>query len=513
MPMTQRARVIATLTAICVGILLFVPFLSRQYDLNGIVEATAFDDGTLFSQNHLLFRPLAFAIKAVLHVLGLVPNTITLLQVFTAVCGAIGLGAIFWTISGLTQDWKPAALGAAWLATSFSYWHFSTDIAYIIPAAMFVAIALAFVTQRKSALFVGIFAGLAVLIWQANIFIVPMLAIGRFFIGTESRKEKAKTALVIIGMCGAVILVGYVLTASIVYNHTDPNSITKWALGYGGNRLPSWGDLGFDRLHTGLKSAFASIVPLNGRIGLGKLANPILPRPPRWRPAFLALMGLCLWPLVLIILRRKANWAQGKIALWLVIGYLSYAPFLIWWDPSETKWFCAPNLFFAALIAIAWHVAGWNRFGKAAAVIGVMAIAFCNFYYVILPRRTSESAAMHVARCVSDHMSAKDLFISEDWDWDGYLTYIHKRKVMSVIEESARYSQNKSVLWNALDKEIAKTEGSGGNVYLPDLNSYNSIYKQWLEQQTGWTKSDVDKMPSILAFSCSEMQIRRLTQK
>jgi len=63
-------------------------------------------------------------------------------------------------------------------------------------------------------------------------------------------------------------------------------------------------------------------------------------------------------------------------------------------------------------------------------------------------------------------MNANDLFISEDWDWDNYLTYIHKAKCH---ERDRRIrpatSQNKSALWNALDKEIEKTEGSGGNVY------------------------------------------------
>jgi len=98
-------------------------------------------------------------------------------------------------------------------------------------------------------------------------------------------------------------------------------------------------------------------------LGLGKLAI---------RFASPASMEACIsgvdgnyafWPLSLIILRRKANWAQGKIALWLVIGYLSYAPFsyLVGILPNKMV-LRRPIFFFAALIAVAWAVSPVESF-------------------------------------------------------------------------------------------------------------------------------------------------------
>ena len=54
----MRRTVVEGIIAFFVPAFSYLAFLSRRFDLNGIAEAHALDVGTLFSANHLLYRPL-----------------------------------------------------------------------------------------------------------------------------------------------------------------------------------------------------------------------------------------------------------------------------------------------------------------------------------------------------------------------------------------------------------------------------------------------------------------------
>src|SRR6185503_9983376 len=71
---------------------LYLPFLSVQYDTNGIAEAVALEAGQLVNKNHMLYRPLGLLIYRALQHFGYAGNSLLVLQTLNAVCGAVGIG-------------------------------------------------------------------------------------------------------------------------------------------------------------------------------------------------------------------------------------------------------------------------------------------------------------------------------------------------------------------------------------------------------------------------------------
>jgi hypothetical protein len=160
--------------------ILYVAFISKQFDLNGIAEAVALDEGDILTKNHLLYRPLGVLSQEILQILGLHFSSIVVLQFLTALAGAAAIALFYFLLASMLQSRLLAACGSCFLATSWAWWVFSTDAMYIPVAAMFVAAALAVFMKSKSSaslLVCGGLTGLSILTWQANIFLVPSILI------------------------------------------------------------------------------------------------------------------------------------------------------------------------------------------------------------------------------------------------------------------------------------------------------------------------------------------------
>jgi hypothetical protein len=174
-----RSEGATAIEAVAIGILalgLYLPFLAIQFDTNGIMEATALEAGQLVNKNHMLYRPIGVAIYDSLQHFGYAGNSLLVLQTMNAVCGAIGIGLAYAFFKWAAHDRAAAVVGSVWLATSFSYWLFSTDAAYITLAGMCALAALACIVYTESAagaVAAGIFTTLSILTWQASIFLVP----------------------------------------------------------------------------------------------------------------------------------------------------------------------------------------------------------------------------------------------------------------------------------------------------------------------------------------------------
>lgn len=518
--MTLGRRSVGAMVSVAAGVCLYWPLRSGQFDLNGIAEARAFDLGNLFSQNHMLYRVCAFLLKGSLQILGLHVHSIALMQLMTAFFGAVALGAVYLAIFDLTADWRAASAGTAWLATSFSFWYFSTDISYIVPAASVAAIGLALVVRLRSPILVGAVAALAVLIWQANLFLVPFLALAPVVMGLRDGKRKYGYSLVLLGTCVLILSAAYAVIGVFVRGFSRISEVIVWATDYGGAHLPMWGRMGLERFTTAAHSAGASIFPLESRLGVGELPKAVSSGSPHYGLALTAFLGLCLWPLILMLWRAnrklcrtpfnpdlKAN--DRRIALWLIAGYLLFIPFIVWWDPGESKWFAVPNIFLAAVIGVLWSRVRWTSADRIVAVAGILTIALSNFSATIRPRRFSEGAGMKIARCVAQHMRPEDIFVSYDWSWDGYLSYLYGRNSISLIGNSSYFKRKEDFL-DAINSEVSRVQGNGGNVYAPDLESYSSGYLDWLQSQTGLSRAELARFSSAPSFSCAGLSVRRL---
>src|SRR5262245_17737521 len=180
--MSNRAARLATaMEASLISVLalgLYLPFLALQYDSNGIAEAAALEAGQVVNKNHILYRPIGLLIYRAVQQFGYHDRSLLVLQTMNAFCGALGIGLGYAGFKWAARD-KPAALfGSAWLATSFAYWLFSTDAAYVIMAAAFILAAMVcavYGQSGKAAAAAAVSASLAVLTWQASVFVIPWL--------------------------------------------------------------------------------------------------------------------------------------------------------------------------------------------------------------------------------------------------------------------------------------------------------------------------------------------------
>src|SRR5436190_18192198 len=152
--MSKRPSEFSTaLEAAIVAILalgLYLPFLSIQYDTNGIAEAVALEAGQLVNKNHMLYRPLGLLIYRSLQHFGYAGNSLLVLQTINAVCGAAAIGLAYAVFKFAARDRASAAVGSFFLATSFAYWLFSTDAAYITVAVMFALAAIVCIAYARS---------------------------------------------------------------------------------------------------------------------------------------------------------------------------------------------------------------------------------------------------------------------------------------------------------------------------------------------------------------------------
>jgi hypothetical protein len=80
---------------VLIGLGLYLPLLTQNYDINGLAEAAAVQSGRavdLWNPNHMLYRPIGHFVWQSLSTIGLVLPPIPLLQSLSAVFGATGAG-------------------------------------------------------------------------------------------------------------------------------------------------------------------------------------------------------------------------------------------------------------------------------------------------------------------------------------------------------------------------------------------------------------------------------------
>src|SRR5579883_2124749 len=90
--MTKKGHVVELTVVTVLALGLYLPFLSIQYDPNGLVEAMSVENGPFLNKNHMLYRPLGLMAWRTLGRLGYSGNSLPVLQAIDAVAGALGVG-------------------------------------------------------------------------------------------------------------------------------------------------------------------------------------------------------------------------------------------------------------------------------------------------------------------------------------------------------------------------------------------------------------------------------------
>ncbi len=511
----QPSHILQPITVIAVAAILYLAFLSRQFDQNGLIEAMAVEQGSasLLAPNHLIYRPLCFLIYQLALYGGYAGHSIYILQAITAICSAIGIGISFSFFRRLAGSALPAWLVTLFLATSWSYWTFSTDAYYIAPAMLCTAATLAFILRpRIGWLHISgavVLTTLAILIWQANLFVIPALLL-LIILVPQVPTLRARVGLAVwFGLLtGGSITLIYGVIAIAVLGHPAVTEIWHWSTCYGGSRLPLWGCLDVARLAPAIISAVASLIPLWEGLGLhdllrGQLRLDHLPQQ-------LALLGLLILSLITMLQLWNCRFKQRQAELFvLVFAYVSYLPFIIWWDPFEPKWFMLPNLFLAGALAIIWRGVQFRLSRTLLLVLALVLIGIGNFAATIWPRHSQPGQQLQQAACIANATTPSDLLVMTDWRWHVYLPYFYQRTVFNLLHE-AGVSASPAIVMQRLKEAIMTTQQAGGEVYLADLGQYSLAEATWFAEQTGLSIEDLRNLPSKPAFDCDEVHFRQI---
>jgi hypothetical protein len=520
--MNERRHTVSFLIVVTLGLCIYLPLLTRNYDINGLAESAAVESGhsaDLWNPNHMLYRPVGYLVRQGLELTGIQWSPVGLLQVLSAVFGALGLGFTYLALDKLTANrtiaiWMSLAVGVSW-----SYWTLSTDVYYFSLAAMLAAAALAVFVHSKSTLAMaacGLLAGLSILACQANIVLLPGFTIAFLIADPTFEVTKVlqrRTSLEkIAGLwiaAGAVVGPAVVGTGVLVYGHRTMQGLLNWGTRYSGNRLPMWGSWWPPRrfLETA-GSAFKSIFAMDFGMFPFFLRHLKNGQPPAWVAPF----GFFLMAGLLIAAFRKGavQKTHGRTALWLLVLYGAYIPFVTWWESIEPRWFVVPNIFLAALTAVI--LSSWSNrpYFRVALAAGVVTLAGVNLALSAGPKHFKESIPSQMARCVANHMKGNDLFLATEWNWSDYLHYVHNRQVVSFIGEVSVASGNKTAAMQKISAIVRERQQQGAHVYMIDIESYPADYMTWLNEQTGLNENDLHTYKGSQAFQCVGSNFFRL---
>jgi hypothetical protein len=485
---------------------IYLLFLSINYDSNGILIARGVESGDPVHANHMLFEITGSAVLYLARILGHDGAAFTMLQILAALCGGLTLGGTYLVARHIGADRGPALVAAGWLGTTWAFWNWSTNVAYIGMATMLAVGSLVLAWQAKKGFLLvlaGIVAALSVLAWQPNIFLLPSL-LAAFNGPLASTEERIKQSSLLLVVFGLTLSASYAAVAGSVLIG-NPLSVLERLTSYGGTQTLSWGRWGWERCgelaRTWIHSALGwiSLQP-QWFFSPPVRFNTVFPRLAPW-----ALAVFILVPLIKG-LRPMREWRT----LWCLLGLISYLPFAVWWDPFETKWLMVANVFVALLAARMWSCVS-SRIGSFIAATAVLVLCVSNLSLYGIPGHTQLSANYQIGECVGRRLSPSDLYIATDWAWGDYMAYQSRRDSVDLMGTAGSFAFDKAKTLDALVEMVKQRQQTGADVYMtdPPYNSHNRL--QVLQASTGITPSELDNFfPGRVAFSCQDWPIRRL---
>jgi hypothetical protein len=290
----------------------------------------------------------------------------------------------------------------------------STDIYYLSLSAMFVAAAVAvFVRSMSNASLAvcGLLAALAILSFQANVFLLPGLSAAIVLAVPSAGRSVLQRIALLWGTAVLVVGVTFISAGIFVYERRSLLELIEWGSSYSGNAL--WSS---ERLFTIVGTAFRSILGMelwmfeffHARLKGGEL------------PAWVAPVGAVILCFGLYVAFRRGPSRrphETRTVAWLLILYAVYIPFFLWWDATEPRWFNLSNIFLAgvtAIIASRW----WNlSYARILLPACVVTLGGLNLATSAWPRRFVTSTPLRMAACVAEQMTENDLFLATEWNW------------------------------------------------------------------------------------------------
>jgi len=490
--------------------------MSSRYDLNGICEARGVEIGgnALLNPNHMLYRPLGALVYYLAGSLGYEGRAIYVLQHLTAVCSALCAGFMFLLLLRWTRKTFFSFLVSVYMMTTWAFWTFSTDAYYMTPAALTVTLMIysCILKNRLTAIIMSIFASTAILFWQANIFLIPIV-LGIYYLNNPDRssRDRIKNLALFLSVLCLIIAAVYLFTGIFGMGFDSISDFKNWILSHSSGKSGGtvrWGRWGWARPSILAKSALGSHIPIQNGMQLSQVLDGKLPdkRMLSWLALVLfTYMGLVtIIKALLSLFRGNKGFTVGSVAL---AGYLLFLPFLLWWDPYEPKWFVIPNILVLFAYASFWK----NKTGNVHYIAMILLIVFNTlavYQTHIQPRHENYNREVGKAYCYSRHATERDLYISSFWNWFNYAEYFDGFKGRTINLVTGPRDPGEKL--ERVRRIILETQARGGRVLMQDLRSFPKNIQDKIYELTGLTADSFEVFTIRTAFRCSKKRIVEL---
>jgi hypothetical protein len=385
-PLRLRTSVIPLWLVVFFALLLvYASLRTSNYYWDGIGYAYNIehaDSRPLLHQNHLLYGPLGYILWRAVGVAFPHVRSLTVLQVFSAFCGAAAVAIFCCALISIFQNAYLAVCLALTLSFSATWWKFSTDANSYIPTVLLMLTAVLLITSRSATpVWLGLTHAAAMLLHQLAVFFTPALMLGVWHQQREYGHKRQIKGLVRYATTAA-ILTGLTYYAAFVheFHQYSASGLLHWVTSYSQDSTFSFNIT---------KNVVASLIGhvrlfWGGRLPLVRAV---------WSPfiAFTTTAFVALTSVFILRVQREPGLALSNnhrfIAWFSLVWIGTYISFLLFWAPHNTFYriFYAPGL---VLFAGSFMAGAQQRQYRLA--ITVAMLFFWNLGFDIYPYAESE---------------------------------------------------------------------------------------------------------------------------
>ena len=404
----ERLVVPGALAAVAFTLYLLTLSDVHTYDALSYIRDVDGRTGFFFHPHHLFYSPTGWLFWQLWRVAGYAGNSELPLKVLNALVAA-GCGFGLYQLTYHLTRHLPAAIAAAG-AFLFSYanWYFAVEVEVYLLALVWLLLALALLVElvteprRRTAPLLGIAIGGAAIYHQTNGLMVPVVLAATLLAPVPAR-DKLRHLLLCGLVAGGVVALAYGIVGFGINRYRGLGELRDWMLffvqtGWWGHATRDrWTDLG-----AGLGNSISTRGALPYWIGIGALL-------------VLGSMAARRRPRVVMV-----------CAAWIAI----YGGFFAWWEGDNIEFWIASLLPLWLLLGLAVaeiQPAPLRRAGAAAALLGVVSLAWHNYPIVRLRGDASVDLQRHLSAAIQGVTTPGDLIFEPGGVLELYLPYYEGR--------------------------------------------------------------------------------------
>jgi hypothetical protein len=454
-------------------------------------------------------------------------NFLLPLQVFSALCGALSVGLVYYINHIVTRSFKIALLVSLGYAFSHAIWLYSTDIEVVTLFLLMNLVVLAYLFSLLSQesrpalsfMLLGLLVGVSILVYQASVFMIPAVLIALFLANRQGDIWCGRFKEMFLFVAGTVLLIlpVYLLVAYFAYGIRDWYNLLAWQFHMSEYGL--WGNLSAGNLVQGFYAFLRTLVGYPG-LGVNDRTSQYLANVDWFHRFVFAIVYLIVMVfaglpvLVAVIkrqlLRRLAPEFVAVISTWALLN----GAFAIYWVPGDMQFWAPVVVSWWLLVGMVIKIVDDVKVLKWLSPIeillaGVVVLLVINALGVILPNRDiKRNHAYQIALSVQEQTSPRDLIVTSGGDrLFLYIPYFSGRRTISVFHQMLMEKGDKELVFTEIEKEVELVNARGDRAFLVGVQPGRTV---WWDMLGTLTPEDFERFETMPSWSVAGEMISEI---